>query len=161
MKASDQSKQVTITMTYKQFILLEHATEFMARTMEGQLCFTIQELMEEAYDRRYKQEHPDYPTNKLAPGWYEVREMIEDHLQRCREIVWDLPQSGPSLYRYQNNRIPQTYWDMYQCLRYARYLDMPDADKEDCRYTCVSNTPLKCGDEPFIKVDIIDHNTTP
>lgn len=153
-KKEKKDKKVTVTMSWEQFLLLEHATEFMARAMEGQMDFTVQELMENAYEKRYQQEHPDYPTNRLAPEWKEVREKVERLLQQCREIVWNLPQRGPALYRYRNDLTPQTYWDMYQCLRYARYLDMDDKDKEDCKYTVMAYPPMRVGDEPLIKVEI-------
>lgn len=147
-----KERTVVIECNEKQANLISHAMEFMARAMEGQMDFTVQELMETAHERRYQEEHPDYPKNIAAPDFHEVREKLEDLLQQCRELVWGLEHPGPSLYRYHIDQTPQNYWSMYECMRYARYLALPEDEREMMRWTVMSNKPMGYGDQPLIKV---------
>jgi hypothetical protein len=50
---------------------------------------------------------------------------------------------------------------MYQAFRYQRYLDMSPEDKEICRYTVLSDSPMGYSAEPLPKITrIIEENKT-
>lgn len=154
-KTSNDSEAVfTVTMTHKQLCMLEHACEFLARAKEGQMDFTVQDLMEDAYNLRYHEEHPDYPKNKFPENMFtEVRPQIKYLLQQLRFLVWGLEQRGSALWRSKTDLSAHNYWDMYQCFRHARYLAMSPSDQEMCRYTVMSDPVMMTGDLSMLTIE--------
>ena len=134
-----------IEVNENQLSMLEYACEFIARTRMGQLDLSgLQCICEEMWCKQHKKKVGD-------PEWYDMREKLE---QTLNDIKWDCW----GFYKGQSGGVhfdsrADAFWDMYQCLRHARYLSFDENDKELMRHTVMADKPMQFGDEPLIKVE--------
>lgn len=116
-------KKYTLELTEKQARLLSYACDQFARLIEGQDS-SFQDLMEGAWEKRCKKATGSSMDEDWDGGWSGMREEAE---WTCREIkrkFWGLPNNSLNGVGYDDTA--DIIWDIYQCLRYQLWLDMPE-----------------------------------
>ena len=143
-------RKVTITCTEKQLSMLEMVCDRYSRLVCGQLGLSLQDVCEEAWERRHKTE--EHPHAIGSEEWYKMHEELEATLRKLEAKYWGL--SGGSYYGIGYDDYADTLWDMHQVMRHARYLALPPKEQEAMRITVMADTPTRVGSEPLIKVEI-------
>lgn len=141
----ENDKKYCITVNADQLFYLEHACETMARLTCGQL-FVMQEICERAFERNNKE------TNPIgSEKWYDMRQFVEQSMSELRRVCWEYKGTETKCLGYSDD--VDDYWDMYQCLRKARYdYVFDDKEREEMKNTVMSHTPMHVGDKPLIKI---------
>lgn len=140
----------TITLNEKQLITLEQMTDQMMRIICGQLDLGMQEWCEAAWNKDHATE--EYPYGICAPGWSDMRNELEEHLQAIRKLCWNCDPC--TSYGIHYHPVADELYDMHCVLRKFRYdYIFTDEDRETMRYTVLSDTPLHTSKEPLIKVE--------
>lgn len=67
---------------------------------------------------------------------------------------------GAGVYGIKYSEQSDILFDIYQAFRYQRYLDMSPEDKEICKYTVLSDSPMGYSSEPLPKITHVEDNTT-
>lgn len=141
-------KKYTIKVNENQLSMLEYACELIARIRMGQLIWSgLQGICEEMWCKQHNKKIGD-------PEWYDMRKDLEHMLNDIKWDCWGFykGQSGGVYFDIEAD----TFWDMYQCLRYARYLSFDEKDKELMKNTVMANRPMQYGNEPLIKIEMKD-----
>lgn len=144
-------KKVTITCTEKQLALLDMVCDRYSRLICGQLGYSLQDICEDAWEKyREKQGY----TNIIgSPEWYEMRAKLEERLKDFKRDYWKL--SGAIYYGVGYDKKADALFDMHQCMRYARYLNMPKDKQEHLRMTVMADAPMRFGELPLIDVKYV------
>lgn len=137
-------KKYTIEVNENQLSMLEYACEFIARIRMGQFSFSgLQEVCEEMWCKQHKKKIGE-------PEWYDMRQKLEKTLDDIKWHCWGF--SGGQSGGVHFDSRADAFFDMYQCIRYARYLSFDEKDQELMRYTVMADKPMQYGDEPLIKI---------
>lgn len=143
-----KERKVTITCTEKQLKMLEMVCDRYARLVQGQLGLSLQEVCEEAWEKRNRTEK--HPHGIGSPEWHAMRKELE---ARLKDMEWDY--WGLAGGRY--NGIGYDDWadclyDMHQVMRHARYLAMPKGRQNELRGTVMAYEAMRAGSEPLVEV---------
>lgn len=140
-------KTYTIELTERQVKLLSYTCDRMARLIQGQ-DWTYQELMEEAWEKRCKESTGKMMDNTFEGGWHNMRSDAEAICKQIKKRFWGLESNA--LYGIHYDDTADILWDIHQCLRHQLWLDKPDGEKS--HITVDSDTPMRVGSEPLIKI---------
>ena len=138
------NKKFILEVNERQLGLLEGACELYARLLMGQLSLgRFQDICEEAWCKSHKSKIGD-------PDWFEMRQNLERTLNQIKFDHWKFSpgQSGGVGFNDQGD----IYWDMYQCMRHARFLSFDEKTKETMRWTVMADKPHRWGEEPLITI---------
>lgn len=138
-----EARKVIITCTEKQLTMLSMVCDRYARLIEGQLENSLQEVCEQAWERRNKSEGSN-------DDWYAMREHLESTLKEMEYDYWGL--SGGSYNGIGYDDWADTLWDMHQVMRHARYLHLPAKEQDLLRITVDAHDAMRTGSEPLIEV---------
>lgn len=145
-----QERLFTITLNQHQLSTLERMTDHMSRIICGQLDHGLQEWCETAWNR-------DHATAKHthgvgADGWQIMRKELTHHIQAIRQLCWNCDRC--SAYGIHYHPTADELYDMHCVLRKFRYDHLfTDEQREACRYSVISDTPLHTSKEPLIVVE--------
>lgn len=140
-------KTYTIELTERQVKLLSYTCDRMARLIEGQ-DWTYQELMEEAWEKRCKESTGKIMDDTFESGWHNMRSDAEAICKQIKKRFWGLESNA--LYGIHYDDTADILWDIHQCLRHQLWLDKPEGEKS--HITVDSDTPMRVGSEPLIKI---------
>lgn len=143
-----EARKVIITCTEKQLTMLSMVCDRYARLIEGQLENSLQEVCEQAWERRNKSE--EHPHGIGSEQWYEMRHNLEATLKEMEYDYWGL--SGGSYNGIGYDDWADTLWDMHQVMRHARYLHLPPEEQKLLRITVDAYDATRVGSEPLIEV---------
>ena len=135
-----------VELTKEQLSALEHGCEMLARLLVGQ-DFIYQEVFEAAWDKNVRQKNN---LEVCGPEWRDMREEVKQHVERLKELCWDM--RGGGVYGVKYSEESDILFDMYQSFRYQRYLDMPPEKQEQCRMTVMSDPPMGYSQQPIPKI---------
>ena len=155
-KKSEKNKELRycVELTKNQLSALEHGCEQLARMIVGQ-DFIYQEVFEQAWDKNVREKN-GYEV--CGPEWREMRNEVESICARLKKLCWNM--DGAGVYGIKYSEQSDILFDMYQAFRYQRYLDMSPEDKEICKYTVLSDSPMGYSSEPLPKITHVKDNTT-
>ena len=147
-KKSEKPEEVRycVELTKNQLSALEHGCEQLARMIVGQ-DFIYQDVFEQAWDKNVREKN-GYEV--CGPEWREMRNEVESICARLKKLCWNM--DGAGVYGIKYSEQTDILFDMYQAFRYQRYLDMSPKDKEICRYTVLSDSPMGYSSEPLPKI---------
>ena len=149
MVKDNKNKKFTIEVNAEQMYYLEYMCEVMARFTCGQLSVMVQDIFEHAYEKRMDGDKPGSSIG--TEDWYKMRETVEDCNKKLRDVCWGYKGSETKCIGY--DKITDNLWDMYQCLRKARYdYVFDDKERETMRNSVMSHTPMKYSDNGLIKI---------
>ena len=141
-------KTYTVQLTERQVKLLSYTCDRMARLIQGQ-DWTYQELMEEAWEKRCKEAVGGHGMDKeWNGGWYAMRHDAERMSKEIKKRFWGLESNA--MYGIHYDDTADILWDIHQCLRHQLWLDKPECEKS--HITVDSDTPMRVGSEPLIKI---------
>lgn len=140
-------KTYTIELTERQVKLLSYTCDRMARLIQGQ-DWTYQELMEEAWEKRCKESTGKIMDDTYEGGWHNMRSDAEAICKQIKKRFWGLESNA--LYGIHYDDTADILWDIHQCLRHQLWLDKPEGEKS--HITVDSDTPMRVGSEPLIKI---------
>lgn len=143
-----KEKKVTITCTEEQLALLEMVCDRYSRLICGQLRLSFQDICEDAWEKYHEKQ--GYTNIIGSPEWWEMRAKLEERLKDFEWDYWKL--AGGRCYGIGYDKNADALFDMYQCLRHARYLNMPKNEQESLRITVMADAPMRFGELPLIKV---------
>lgn len=145
----NKERKVTITCTEKQLQMLSMICDRYSRLVQGQLNNSLQEVCEEAWEKRHKTE--EHPHGIGSEEWYAMREKLEATLKEMEKEYWGLEGGRYNGIGYDD--WADTLWDMHQVMRHARYLAMPEEERETMRGTVMAYEAMRVGSEPLITVE--------
>lgn len=136
-------KTFTITCNEKQLGLLMNACEGMARLRCGQMYLgPLQDLLAEMWEKT-KPEGCKATTS----------DMLDDLEIDMKSLQYKYFNRSPGgHYGIGFDSKADIFWDMYQVLRYAKFLSKPISKQEKKRWLTCSDKPMQFGSEPLMKV---------
>lgn len=133
-------KTFTITCNEKQLGLLMNACEDMARLRCGQMYLgPLQDLLAEMYE-----------TTHGGASFLDIRAELEDDMKELQRKYFNCSPGGH--YGIGFDGKADIFWDMYQVLRYAKFLSEPISERERKMWFTCSDKPMQFGSEPLMKV---------
>lgn len=144
-------KKVTITCTERQLELLEMVCDRYSRLICGQLENSLQEVCEAAWERNHKTSEHTHAIG--SEDWYTMRHNLEAILRGIKDQYWGL--TGGSYNGVGYDKAADALFDMHQCMRHARYLNMPKERQESLRITVMADAPMRFGELPLIDVKYV------
>lgn len=139
-------KKYIIELTEKQARLLSWALNTLPRLIEGQ-CFTFQDLMESAWEKRCKKATGKMMDEEFEGGWSNMRKDAETFCKEIKKRYWDLAPNADYGIHYDDSA--DILWDIYQCLRFELWKNLPEPKPH---YTVDASPATQFGDEPLCKV---------
>jgi hypothetical protein len=144
-----QKKKFLIEVDEDQMFDLEHACEFMARFICGQLDAMAQYQCEEAYDKRNNEGQGGSSIG--TQEWWDMRKTVEECMDKLRKTCWGYKGNETMGIGYSDKS--DRYWDMYQSLRKARYdMVFDDEEREEMKHTVMAYSPMRVSSKPLIQV---------
>lgn len=140
-------KTFTITCNEKQLGLLMNACEDMARLRCGQMYLgPLQDLLAEMWEKT-KPEGCKATTS----------DMLDDLEIDMKSLQYKYFNCSPGrTFGTGFDDKADIFWDMYQVLRYAKFLSEPISERERKMWLTCSDKPLRRGSEPLISVSSFD-----
>lgn len=152
-KKAEKDERFVIEVNRAQLLLLEDMTERMCRLICGQLDIALTDIMMDAYKKNFPNEAKD-ADGKLTETYWRKRESTHELINMLREEYWNCVHQ---YFGIGYNESSDMLFDMYQVLRYFRYCNLfTDKERYESRWTVMSNTPMRHGKEPLIKVNVKD-----
>ena len=120
--------------------MIERATELHSRMICGQMWLgPVQDIFLDAYEKS----HP-------GARWEDIREELEEDMRMLQRKYFNL--SPGASYGLGYNDYADNLWDIHKCCEHARYLAMPDEQREAMRWTVLADPPMAFGCEPLLKI---------
>lgn len=140
-------QRYTIEVSKHQLQMLSMMCDRMSRLICGQLDNSVQEFVEQAWERRHKSK--DNPHG-MGEGWYEMRKDVEDRLAELKKIGWGLERNA--YYGIHYDELADLLFEMHQVMRHRLWLDNPNSPW----YSVDGDEPMKLTDEPMITVKALN-----
>ena len=139
-------QRYTIEVSKHQLQMLSMMCDRMARLICGQLGNSVQEFVEEAWEKRHKTE--ECPSG-MAEGWGDMRAEVEMLLDLLKRIGWGLESNAYYGIKYDDTA--DLFWEMHEVMRHQLWIDNPNR----LEWSVDGDKPMKLTDEPMIKVSKI------
>lgn len=140
-------QRYTIEVSKHQMQMLSMMCDRMSRLICGQLDNSVQEFVEEAWERRHKSK--DNPHG-MGKGWYEMRHEVEILLTQLKKLGWGLDRFSD--YGIHYDELADLLFEMHQVMRHQLWLDNPNR----LEFSVDGDTPMKLTDEPMITVKALN-----
>lgn len=136
-----------ITLNKRQLQLLSYGCEKLARLIQGQ-SFALQDLFEEAWERRCKEATGQSMDKEWDGGWYDMREDATAFANNIKKRFWGLEARTENGIHY--SETSDIFWEMYEVLRHQLWLDLPEERKSPV--TVDAFPAFQLSNEPLIEV---------
>lgn len=159
LKRFDDSKGkpfYLVEMSHGQLQFLSISCDSYARFICGQLDFSLQNEVEDAWEKRHAKSaplqengHPDYGIG--TEEWYVVRHGAEDIINEIRSLCWHCSRCSSYGVRYSDDS--DIVWDMYEVFRHQLWLVRPEDKKMNC--TVDAFPAMQFGKEPLVRIGLV------
>lgn len=135
-------KRFIIECTEKQLQMIDEATELQCRLICGQMWLgPVQNIFMEAFEKAF----PD-------KRWEDIHSELEEDMKMLQKKYFNLSPNASYGLGYDN--YADNLWSIHKCCEHARWLAMPQEDKEKTKWSVMAYTPMQCGDQPLMKVEL-------
>ena len=112
--------------------------------MQGQ-SWTLQELLESAWEKRCKEATGKMMDEEFEGGWSAMRKDAENTVREIKRRFWNLGWNYENGIHYDDTA--DILFDIHQCIRHQLWIDKPNDKKS--HITVDSDTPMRVSSEPL------------
>lgn len=141
-----EEKVYNIQVTEKQLRILSATCNAYMRLICGQ-SMDLAELMESAWEKHCKKATDKMIDEEWNGGWSKAREDAETYAQAIRDRFWFCKPG--SLYGLGYDETADMLYDIHQVLRHQLYLDLPENERAEMKWTVLADPPMQFGKEPL------------
>lgn len=135
-------KRFIIECTEKQLQMIDAATELQCRLICGQMWLgPVQDIFMDAFEKAF----PD-------KSWQDIRSELEEDMKMLQKKYFNL--SPNASYGLGHDNYADNLWSIHKCCEHARWLALPQEDKEKTKWSVMADPPMQYGDQPLMKVEL-------
>lgn len=133
-----------LELTERQARILSYACDRLSRIICGQ-DWTMQEFMEEAWEKRCKEATGNSMDKDWDGGWSDMRGEAEKICKQIKKKFWGCEWNAHYGIHYDD--VADILFSMHTVIRHQLWLDSPNREKR--RFTVDADPPMQLGTEPL------------